>query len=156
MKIYLQTTHETQVYLPLLLRALEASGHEVLYNDLVRNDSSGRQVCDLCLELSVGGLQSKKAQQMSSVAVMPSKAESRMRKIVLVLGNSTLPRRAIVDGLHLRQNSRAIFVNNYLKPAIAKGYVEMTCPAHPNLPEQTYRLTSKGLAFHKEITTSLV
>ncbi len=36
------------------------------------------------------------------------------------------------------------FRNNYLKPALENGYIEMTDPLKPNNPNQKYRLTQKG------------
>ncbi|MGH8388588.1 MAG: Fic family protein [Pseudomonas sp.] len=39
---------------------------------------------------------------------------------------------------------KATFRANYLKPALAKGLVEMTSPDSPNSPAQRYRLTDQG------------
>ena len=43
-------------------------------------------------------------------------------------------------GLKDREN----FLNNYLSPTIANGYVEPLYPDSPNHPKQKYRLTEKG------------
>ena len=152
MKIYIKSSTDSQAYLPLIVKALQDAGHEVRHNAMVRNDSAGKQSSDLYLELSAGGLHQLSNKATSTIALVPPKVDFRIEKLVLVIGKSVLPRRAIVDGLHLRQKSRAIFSNNYLKPAIAKGYVTMTCPDHPNLPEQAYRLTANGLDLYKELT----
>jgi len=36
------------------------------------------------------------------------------------------------------------FLQNYLKPSIENGFIEMTQPNSPNSPTQKYRLTEKG------------
>jgi hypothetical protein len=36
------------------------------------------------------------------------------------------------------------FRKNYLRPALAAGWIEMTAPASPRSPSQRYRLTAKG------------
>jgi len=43
-------------------------------------------------------------------------------------------------------NHRPTFINDYLKPAIQAGFVEMTQPDSPKSPTQKYRLTTKGNA----------
>lgn len=83
-----------------------------------------------------------------------SKEEARIQKLVLALGKQTLPRRQIVAELNLRQKSRKVFIDNYLKPAQAKGYITYAFPAHPSLPEQAYRLTAKGLDLYVTLTIS--
>jgi hypothetical protein len=39
---------------------------------------------------------------------------------------------------------KATFRANYLKPALVAGLIEMTNPASPNSPAQSYRLTEPG------------
>ena len=53
-----------------------------------------------------------------------SKMEQRVQKLVLVIGEIALKRREIIDLLGLKQKSRCIFINNYLKPAVEMGYVK--------------------------------
>jgi predicted transcriptional regulator len=51
----------------------------------------------------------------------------------------------IVDMLkELKLTDKVNFRNNYLKPALENGYIEMTDPLKPNNPNQKYRLTQKG------------
>ena len=154
MKIYIQCSKESRAYRSLIIKALRDAGHEVHYDAEVRNDAHGKAGSDVCLDLSLGGLSQAKLQ--STPAPTPvstvSKIDFRIQKLVLVIGRARLPRRAIVDGLRMRQKSRAIFINNYLKPAMSQGLVTMTCPAHPNLPEQAYHLTAKGLDLYTELT----
>ena len=152
MKIYIKSAADTQAYLPLIVKTLQAAGHEVRYKPLVSNDSAGKAGCDLCMELSAGGLQKLVDNQSTAVVMTPAREDVRIEKLVLVIGESVLPRRAIIDGLQMKQKSRAIFINNYLKPAMDKGYITMTHPAHPNLPAQAYRLTSKGVDLFRSLT----
>ena len=152
MKIYIKCSNESLAYRSLIIKALRDAGHEVSYDMQVRNDASGKASCDVCIDLSLGGLSQLRPKAAPSPVAVVNKIDFRIRKLVMVIGKSALPRRAIVDGLHMRQNSRAIFTNNYLKPAVAQGLVAMTCPAHPNLPEQAYRLTAKGLDLYAELT----
>jgi uncharacterized repeat protein (TIGR04076 family) len=92
------------------------------------------------------------ASQQASPEALPKhiqapadKSQVRLHKLLLAMGDKTMPRRQIIAYLGLKQNSRCIFINNYLKPAMAKGYVVMARPASPNSPEQAYRLSSNGL-----------
>ncbi|MBQ7258426.1 MAG: cupin domain-containing protein [Paludibacteraceae bacterium] len=82
-----------------------------------------------------------------------SKEEARIHKLVLAIGKQTLPRRQIVADLGLRQKSRKVFIDNYLNPAQAKGYITYAFPAHPSLPEQAYRLTAEGLDLFETLIT---
>ena len=73
------------------------------------------------------------------------KAQERIHKLILAIGDQTMPRRQMIAYLGLKQNSRCNFLKNYLKPAIAKGYIVMARPSSPNSPEQAYRLSADGL-----------
>ena len=81
-----------------------------------------------------------------------SKMEQRVQKLVLVIGEIALKRREIIDLLGLKQKSRCIFINNYLKPAVEMGYVKKLMGHVPSAPEQAYRLTDKGLQYYKHLT----
>lgn len=74
------------------------------------------------------------------------KSQARLHKLLLAIGDQTKPRRQIIAYLGLKQTSRCNFLNNYLKPAMAKGYIVMARPSSPNSPEQAYRLSADGLA----------
>ena len=80
-----------------------------------------------------------------------SKKEQRVQKMVLVIGEISLKRREIIDRLGLKQKSRCIFINNYLKPAVEKGYVKKLMGHVPSAPEQAYRLTDQGLKYYKQL-----
>ena len=81
-----------------------------------------------------------------------SKMEQRVQKMVLVIGEIALKRREIIDLLGLKQKSRCIFINNYLKPAVGMGYVKKIMGHVPSAPEQAYQLTDKGLQYYKQLT----
>ena len=81
-----------------------------------------------------------------------SKEDARIQKLVLVIGKQSLPRRQIVADLGLKQKSRKVFIDNYFKPTLAKGYITYAFPAHPSLPEQAYRLTAQGLDLYAQLT----
>jgi hypothetical protein len=75
-----------------------------------------------------------------------NKAQERIHKLLLAIGDHTMPRRQIIAYLGLKQSSRCNLINNYLRPAMTKGYIVMARPSSPNSPEQAYRLSSDGLA----------
>ena len=43
------------------------------------------------------------------------------------------------------------FLNLYLSPSIAEGYIRMLYPDRPNHPRQKYLLTVKGLALYNAL-----
>ncbi len=80
-----------------------------------------------------------------------SKADERLYKLITAIGNKTMPRRQIIAYLDLKQRSRRNFMDNYLRPAIDKGYVVLAKPDSPNSPEQAYRLSANGLELLENI-----
>lgn len=80
--------------------------------------------------------------------------DERVKKLVIAIGKASLPRRQLVAEMGLRQGSRHIFRNNYLRPAYEMGLVEMVYGNVPTKPGQIYRLTQKGLTFLEEQTKS--
>ena len=47
--------------------------------------------------------------------------------------------------LDLSKDGIRNFRANYLRPAMTQGYVKMTNPKCPTIPDQSYQLTQKGL-----------
>jgi len=90
-------------------------------------------------------------QKMESLKPI-SKMEQRVQKMVLGIGNVSLKRREIIDLLGLKQKSRCVFINNYLKPAVEMGYVKKLMDHVPSAPEQAYRLTAKGVELYNQLT----
>jgi hypothetical protein len=72
----------------------------------------------------------------------------QVRELVHVL-DKEMDRQEIQDklGLWHRENFR----QNYLKPALEQGFVEMTLPDKPNSSLQKYRLTLLGKQLKKEM-----
>lgn len=64
------------------------------------------------------------------------------RLISIIKGD--MPRSAIMDALSLKD--RVTFTEDYLRPAMRLGLIELTQPDSPRSPTQKYRLTAKGLA----------
>jgi hypothetical protein len=48
--------------------------------------------------------------------------------------------------------NRESFMDYYLNPAIAEGYIRLLYPQSPRHPRQKYLLTVKGLMLYKELT----
>ena len=111
--------------------------------------NEGIKSCHVQLDLTGVGMVDDK--QSIDRPFVRTEVDLRVRKMVQVIGKSSLPRRQIVADLGLRQQSRRNFIYNYLKPAVAQGYVTMSYPGAPNKPEQTYRLTEKGLDLYKKV-----
>ena len=63
----------------------------------------------------------------------------QVKKLLQVLANDTLTAAELMERLSLKH--RPTFRNNYLKPALAKGLIEMTVPDKPNSKNQKYRKT---------------
>ena len=66
-----------------------------------------------------------------------------IKKIVDVIGTHGLSASAIMEGLGLKH--RPTFIENYLNPAIAEGYVRLLYPDKPRHPRQKYLLTVRGI-----------
>ncbi len=69
--------------------------------------------------------------------------------IIRVIEFHQLSVKEIMTGLNLK--GRDNFLNLYLMPAIAEGYVRLLYPDKPRHPRQKYLLTVKGLALYKEL-----
>ena len=69
--------------------------------------------------------------------------------IIKVIEFQQLSAKEIMTGLQLK--GRDNFLNLYLLPAIAEGYVRLLYPDKPRHPRQKYLLTVKGLALYNEV-----
>lgn len=81
---------------------------------------------------------------------LQQKTEQRVQRLIVVIGNETLPRKQIMADLEL--NGRRNFLARYMNPAIEAGVVKMFFPEIPSSPEQAYRLTKKGLEIWEKLT----
>ena len=141
MKIHVTCTKGTKEYLPDIVKALNESGYQV----------TNKQDAELCLSVHKN-VPAKTIQAPMTINPLMDRSDLRIQKMVLVIGRDVLPRRQLVADLGLRQNSRAVFVNNYLKPAEDAGLVAKAYPNVPSKPGQAYRLTAKGLDLYSRLT----
>ena len=70
-------------------------------------------------------------------------------KLVVALGTQEMSVKQMMEAIGLKH--RPTFLENYLNPSIANGYVHLLYPDSPRHPRQKYLLTVKGLAIYKEI-----
>ena len=69
--------------------------------------------------------------------------------LIKVIRDKQLSVKEMMNGLNLK--GRDNFLNLYLTPSIAEGYVSLLYPDKPRHPRQKYLLTVKGLALFNEL-----
>ena len=72
----------------------------------------------------------------------------QVRTLVLSIGKVQLTLKQMMEKMNLKH--RPNFIDNYLNPAIADGYIRLLYPQSPHHPRQKYLLTVKGLALYNE------
>jgi len=72
--------------------------------------------------------------------------------MIMAIGEEQFTLKQIMDKIGMKH--RPNFIENYLNPAIAEGYVRLLYPQSPRHPRQKYLLTVKGLALYNEIKVS--
>lgn len=70
-------------------------------------------------------------------------------RIVKAIGHQQMAIKEIMEVFNLK--GRDNFLNLYLTPAIAEGFVRMLYPDKPHHPRQKYLLTAKGVMLYNEI-----
>jgi len=75
--------------------------------------------------------------------------------VVQVLNFSSTPRKGSEIQKHLGLKHRETFVNNYLTPLLASGWVERTLPEKPKSRFQKYQTTAKGIAILEQYPSRL-
>ena len=70
-------------------------------------------------------------------------------KLVVAIGTQEMSVKQMMEAIGLKH--RPTFLDNYLNPSIANGYVRLLYPDSPRHPRQKYLLTVKGLAAYEEI-----
>ena len=85
----------------------------------------------------------------TSTRQVPDKtpANESVRSLVRVIGDRQLSVRELLSEMGLKD--RENFLDNYLNPAIADGFVTPLYPDSSRHPRQKYLLTVKGSAFIK-------
>ncbi len=86
MKIYIKCSKESEAYRPLVMKALVDAGHEVQYARQVRNDAAGKAGCDVCIDLSVGGLRQLRSEPLPTPVSAPLKVDVSPSTFVRTLG----------------------------------------------------------------------
>ena len=71
--------------------------------------------------------------------------------LIQVVGEQELSVKEMMSGINLK--GRDNFLNLYLTPAMAEGYIRQLYPQSPRHPRQKYLLTVKGLALFNELKT---
>ena len=66
----------------------------------------------------------------------------KLKAFLSIIGENGASLKTLIEGMHLRD--RKSFVNNYINPNLAEGYIAMLYPEIPNHPMQSYYLTNKG------------
>lgn len=69
-------------------------------------------------------------------------------KLILAISDKSLSVKEMLQSVGLKH--RPTFLENYLNPALADGYVRMVYPQSPRSPRQKYLLTVKGLAVYND------
>ena len=76
-------------------------------------------------------------------------ANESVCNLVRVIGDRRLSVRELLSEMGLK--NRENFLDNYLNPAIADGWVKLLYPDSPRHPRKKYLLTVKGLAACQEL-----
>ena len=71
----------------------------------------------------------------------------QVKRLVLCLNEESLSVKEIWEALKLKH--RPTLAQDYIKPALELGFIEMTQPDSPRSPTQKYRLTEKGCNYIK-------
>ena len=84
---------------------------------------------------------------------LPDKFETEndyVKKLIRIVGYNKSSMKEMLEAIGLK--NRESFMDVYLNPAIAEGYVRLLYPDKPRHPRQKYLLTVKGVALYKAIT----
>ena len=81
---------------------------------------------------------------------LATKGTQEVRTLVVSIGKDQLTLKQMMEKMNLKH--RPNFIENYLNPSMADGYIHLLYPEKPRHPRQKYLLTVKGLALYNEIT----
>lgn len=76
----------------------------------------------------------------------------QVEKLLLAIGEQTLSAKAIMNIIGLKDKSNLLGL--YLHPAIKENWIEPLYPDNPKHPKQKYRLSDKGKALLKKLSSS--
>jgi Fic family protein len=75
--------------------------------------------------------------ELTNTEQVREQVTEQVKKILAAIGNDTLSGKELMERVGLKH--RPTFRENYLLPAINKGYIEMTIPEKPKSSKQKYR-----------------
>ena len=110
MKIFIKENKESARYISEIKAALQKAGHQVFQDSDFPDTKEGLQSCHVRLDLLPAGMANDK--ESIDRPFVRTEVDLRVRKMVQVIGHSSLPRRQIVADLGLRQQSRRNFIYN--------------------------------------------
>ncbi|MBK9401751.1 MAG: transcriptional regulator [Bacteroidetes bacterium] len=111
------------------------------------------QSTDQATDQAPGKLQRRNSINSDPLSVQPSdqpadQVDELIKRLILVISR-TKSRPELMKILDMRHIPN--FRDNYLRPALEAGFIEMTEPDKPNTPNQKYRLTESGLKLKKKL-----
>ncbi len=74
-------------------------------------------------------------------------------RLLAAIGTQEMSVKQIMEAIGLKH--RPTFLENYLNPSIANGYVRLLYPNSPRHPRQKYLLTVKGIAVYNELKSDI-
>ena len=99
---------------------------------------------------STGQVQNKYRTSTGQVQDKLHTENANILKLVQEIGEQKLSVKEMMNRVELK--GRDNFLNLYLNPAIADGYVQLLYPKSPRHPRQRYLLTAKGQILYQELT----
>lgn len=97
------------------------------------------------VEFMLGVIQTALADQVTEQGT--EQATEQVERLLLALGDGPFSSKELMAQLGL--SHRPSFLYDYLQPALAGGWLEMTIPHRPRSPKQQYRLTQAGRALRQ-------
>ena len=82
------------------------------------------------------------AEPVHATEQVTEQAPEQVETLIAAIDTKEYSRAEIMELVEVKH--RPTFLYNYLQPAIALGFIELTIPGKPNSSKQKYRLTQKG------------
>lgn len=117
-------------------------------NDYYRalHDSTGRGASTPFIEFMLGVVRDALASQTTEHAT--EQPTEQVARLLLEIGDGQFSAKELMKRVGL--SHRPTFLYDYLQPALAGGWLEMTHPDTPKSPRQRYRLTRPGKRFAQD------
>ncbi len=127
-------------YLVLFFRNLLLSENNILTNRQLHIDFTERT--------STEQVPNKQRTSSEQVATAFETENENIKRLIQALGQEKMSIKELMAVVGLKH--RPTFMDNYLNPAIAEGFVRMLYPDSPRHPRQKYLLTIKGVGWYNE------